>query len=134
MGETFDLREIKRPSHSFVIMETLDYLTFKMIFVVKMKDCKQVKLGRGRNAEVMIREISVSRWHSVLSKSNRNNFFIEDNNSKYGTLLLVPYPIELNLNDPKSIIIGRTRLTLVKRKNFSVFNGGCWYDARLHRL
>ena len=40
MGETFDLREIKRPSHSFVIMETLDYLTFKMIFVVKMKDCK----------------------------------------------------------------------------------------------
>ena len=40
MGERFDLREIKRPAHSFLVMETLDYLNFKMIFVVKMKRIK----------------------------------------------------------------------------------------------
>ena len=126
MGERLELREIKRPSHSYLVMETLDYLNFKMIFVVKMKRIKQAKIGRGRNAEVMVREVSVSRCHCILSKSNKNNFFIEDNNSKYGTLLMVGYPIEIKQSESAQVIIGRTRLTFVKRTNASVFSGKCW--------
>ena len=45
-----------------------------------------IKLGRGHECEIRITDISVSRKHAFI-KSNNNEFYILDNNSKFGTLV-----------------------------------------------
>ncbi len=57
---------------------------------MKLKNCKitTTKLkGRGCEVDVRINDISVSRSHSTI-KYNNGNYSIEDNNSKFGTLIL----------------------------------------------
>ena len=49
----------------------------------------EFKLGRGHESEVRINDISVSRCHAMLHFSN-GAFFVEDNSSKFGTLVKVP--------------------------------------------
>jgi pSer/pThr/pTyr-binding forkhead associated (FHA) protein len=46
-------------------------------------------MGRGHESEVRICDISVSRCHSLLKFNPlTSNFYIEDNLSKFGTLVL----------------------------------------------
>ena len=46
------------------------------------------KLGRGLDQEVRISDISVSRYHAKI-KFLEDKFVLEDNLSKFGTLVLV---------------------------------------------
>lgn len=57
---------------------------------------EQLKLGRGNDADVRITDISVSRLHAFIKKSPKGFLYIEDNNSKFGTLVLVNHPILLD--------------------------------------
>lgn len=52
-------------------------------------------MGRGHDAEIRITDISVSRFHASI-KYNKGDFYIEDNNSKFGTLVLMKNAIKLN--------------------------------------
>lgn len=70
-----------------------------------------IKLGRGHECEIRITDISVSRKHAFIRTIN-DQFFIFDNNSKFGTLVR-----EESLNfeikkefERKAIQIGRTIL------------------------
>jgi pSer/pThr/pTyr-binding forkhead associated (FHA) protein len=56
-------------------------------------------LGRGHDADVRVTDISVSRFHALIRKSQKGYFILEDNHSKFGTLALVRSPIPLSLND-----------------------------------
>ena len=47
-----------------------------------------IKLGRGHDSDIRITDISVSRCHATI-KFDKGNFFMEDNNSKFGTLVLL---------------------------------------------
>ena len=51
-------------------------------------DLKEFKLGRGNNSHIKIEDISVSRVHTLI-KCRNDGFYIEDNNSKFGTSILV---------------------------------------------
>ncbi len=57
-----------------------------------------IKLGRGNDSDIKISDISVSRCHAVLSFEN-DVFTIEDNNSKFGTLILCKDPVVLDNNN-----------------------------------
>jgi hypothetical protein len=46
------------------------------------------KLGRGHESDVRVSDISVSRCHAVLKYENDHHFYLEDNLSKFGTLVL----------------------------------------------
>jgi pSer/pThr/pTyr-binding forkhead associated (FHA) protein len=47
------------------------------------------KLGRGHESDVRVSDISVSRCHAILKyDSNDNTYYLEDNLSKFGTLVL----------------------------------------------
>ena len=52
-------------------------------------------MGRGHDAEIRITDISVSRFHALI-KYNKGDFYIEDNNSKFGTLVLMKNSMKLN--------------------------------------
>lgn len=46
------------------------------------------KIGRGHDSDLRINDISVSRCHAKISFRN-NNFYLSDNMSKFGTLVLI---------------------------------------------
>jgi hypothetical protein len=46
------------------------------------------KLGRGHESDLRINDISVSRCHAKIKLEN-GKFMLEDNQSKFGTLVLV---------------------------------------------
>ena len=51
--------------------------------------------GRGHETDVRITDITVSRQHAILNYSNEK-FYIKDNNSKFGTLILLQEPFAIN--------------------------------------
>jgi pSer/pThr/pTyr-binding forkhead associated (FHA) protein len=59
----------------------------------------EIKMGRGHDADVRVTDISVSRLHAMIKKSQKGYFYVEDNNSKFGSLILVRNPIALSFND-----------------------------------
>ena len=54
----------------------------------------EFKLGRGHESEVRINDISVSRCHAII-KYKEDGFYIEDNNSKFGTIALLKERLKL---------------------------------------
>jgi hypothetical protein len=64
-------------------------------------------MGRGHDSDIRVSDISVSRCHAIL-KYQEGNFYIEDNLSKFGTLVLVRNQIEIEQNFTKAVQIGRT--------------------------
>ena len=45
-------------------------------------------MGRGHESEVRVNDISVSRCHAII-KYQSDGIYIEDNRSKFGTLVLL---------------------------------------------
>ena len=64
-------------------------------------------MGRGHESEIRVNDISVSRTHAIM-KYRDGAFYIEDNQSKFGTLIQVKEEIELGLNTAKAVQIGRS--------------------------
>jgi pSer/pThr/pTyr-binding forkhead associated (FHA) protein len=54
--------------------------------MVTTDETKCVKLGRGHQCDIILDDISVSRGHSEIF-FKKNNFFIRDSESKFGTLV-----------------------------------------------
>lgn len=52
------------------------------------------KMGRGHESDLRINDISVSRCHAMV-KFKDNKFLLEDNLSKFGTLVLVKNKTQL---------------------------------------
>lgn len=62
------------------------------------------KLGRGHESDVRVSDISVSRCHAILKyDSNDCNYYLEDNLSKFGTLVLAKQAIELDVDCTKAV-------------------------------
>jgi hypothetical protein len=51
--------------------------------------------GRGHECDIRITDISVSRFHACL-KLKKNEFWIEDYTSKFGSLIGVTEPVEIH--------------------------------------
>lgn len=83
----------------------------KIIHIVDFKNLKQLILGRGNDAHVKISDISISRVHAHLKVVKNNEIWIEDAESKFGSLTIHNDIIEM---DPKSgntyLQIGRSFL------------------------
>jgi pSer/pThr/pTyr-binding forkhead associated (FHA) protein len=68
-----------------------------MVHIVMPDENKsQFKLGRGHESDVRVSDISVSRCHAIIKYEN-GDFYLEDNLSKFGTLILAKSPIDLKL-------------------------------------
>lgn len=77
------------------------------------------KLGRGHDADIKISDISVSRVHAQISMTQKG-FTLEDNASKFGTLILLPsVPKEIDPTNGLSVQIGRTILSFTVKQNDS---------------
>lgn len=90
----------------------------KGVHVLKLNYKQYITIGRGSGNDIRMTDISVSRAHAVLKLTN-HGLFIEDKNSKFGTLVLVqkPFPI---LKDRNNIFlqIGRSVINCQVKANW----------------
>lgn len=89
-----------------------------------MNSNRKMKLGRGHDCDILLSDISVSRVHCfLLADGLKKNLFIIDNDSKFGTLVLVQSPfIKIEELLPLNIQIGRTYVHCTVKKPFKLFD------------
>ncbi|MCQ2820890.1 MAG: FHA domain-containing RING-CH finger protein, partial [archaeon] len=129
-GRQLELFDFFAEFESYAVFENLNSIhpernssKQKIYFVVSIEEGMDLTMGRGHDAGFILSDISVSRNHCTLSFLN-GNLYIEDNDSKFGTLLLIQAPkIKLNDGLPLNIQTGRTFFTLHSEKSccFSCF-------------
>lgn len=142
---TYDIVEIPKPLGPYLILEilsrernqsrgihVLNMGAKNLIRLVKFLSKMMIllKQGRGHDSEIRIPDISVSRCHAAI-KFEKNMFFIEDNASKFGTLVLMKEPIAVNLNHNNvALQVGRTVLYFTAKKTKKVFRAfiGFWFN------
>jgi pSer/pThr/pTyr-binding forkhead associated (FHA) protein len=94
----------------------LDKNTSRMIHMLAATEIKNdFKLGRGHESEVRINDISVSRCHAIL-KCKEDGFYLEDNISKFGTIVLLKDKLRLEEEMTSAVQIGRTVVSFTVRK------------------
>lgn len=72
--------------------------TFNKIFhFVSFSEMGKISIGRRKDIDVKISDdVSVSRHHANLIYTASNEIFLEDNKSKFGTLVLVKKSLRVN--------------------------------------
>jgi len=86
---------------------------------------KVLKIGRGHESDVRIADVSISRCHATI-RFQRGHFILEDNNSKFGTLVAMKKPRLLEPGSSVSIQMGRTVLKLSTQQESSAGSGTTW--------
>jgi pSer/pThr/pTyr-binding forkhead associated (FHA) protein len=71
-------------------------------------------MGRGHDSEVRVNDISVSRCHAII-KYQPDGIYIEDNRSKFGTLVLLKESYNIMLEYTSAVQIGRTVVSFTVR-------------------
>lgn len=123
-GGTFEILDFHSEFDNYITLEglRLDKNQNKFLYVVSLDSNKGIKIGRGHDANLLLSDISVSRVHCILTRE-KNNIYLQDNDSKFGTLLLVQTPvITIEESLPLHIQVGRTYFMIKKKKPFSFFS------------
>ena len=102
---------------------SLDRQKNKFIYFINLDKNQRIKMGRGHESNIRLTDFSVSRIHCLINIEN-NNVYLEDNNSKYGTLVLIQTPkIKLVDNLSLNLQVGRTFINCRVKKALKLF--GC---------
>ena len=123
-NKLYPLLDFSKEYKNYLVLEslTLDKNKNKFIYMVSLEKNKIMNIGRGHNCEIILSDISISRIHSKLILENKN-IFIEDNDSKFGTLILVQAKrLKISQDLPLFIQIGRTSFEIKIKKTFRLFD------------
>ena len=83
-----DILSYNVPEDNYIVFEQISKSSeSKAIFVVNL-DNDYIRVGWGKELEIRINDISVSRFHSFLWIENKK-VMIFDNGSKFGTLVMI---------------------------------------------
>ena len=122
-GKLFALLDFNYEYKNYLTLEslTLDKHKHKFLYVISLDNNKKIKLGRGHDSDILLSDISVSRIHCIISTENKN-VYIEDNNSKFGTLILIQSPsIQMVEHLPLFFQVGRTFFSCRYKKQTKLF-------------
>ena len=79
------------------------------LHLISLNNKNNVRLGRGHDSDIRISDISVSRCHAII-KYDEGEFVLEDNSSKFGTLVEIQ-ELDINKENVSACIqVGRTLL------------------------
>ena len=113
-GQIYHLVDYEKPEGDYLMLESLyhDKNNSRIVYLLKPNQKQQTfKLGRGHDSDLRYNDISLSRVHSII-KFDNGVWTLQDNNSKFGTLVLVKQRTPLLMGFPKSVQIGRTMVKL----------------------
>ena len=118
------VNEFKPEYDNYLVFEslTLDKNKNKYNYIIELnKNDKKVFVGRDKESHVLFSDISVSRTHCIFNIEN-DNIYIIDNDSTFGTLVLMQSnSIKLIEDLPLYIQIGRTFFKILVKKKKSDF-------------
>lgn len=103
-GRKYRLVDVEVPEgdKKFLWLESLTFEknSSRMVHLIMPdEEHANFKLGRGHESDVRVSDISVSRCHAILKyDAGEHSFYLEDNLSKFGTLVLAKQAIELDVN------------------------------------
>ena len=93
-------------------------------YIIKFDNCNTLFIGRGIEANIILNDISISRLHCKFNINNNGEVYLNDLNSKFGTLVLIQNPnLEILKGNILTVQIGRSFFSFEYKKNFSFF--GC---------
>ena len=124
-GKLYSLLDFTDEFQNYLVLEslTLDKENNKFLYVISLEKSGEIKMGRGQICDILLSDVSVSRVHCLLIVEGKN-IYIKDNDSKFGTLILIQSPsIKLVEDLPLYIQVGRTFLSFLISKNTHFF--GC---------
>jgi len=98
MGEPIEILEFDVPDKDFLVIESVTLQNIRIVHVIQMKEKNFIKVGRGHDAEIRVTDISVSRFHAKINRSYLGEYYVEDNHSKFGTLVQLRKPFLLEKN------------------------------------
>ena len=125
LGKLYEILDFHSEFDNYITLEslTLDKHNNKYLYVVSLDDKNTIKVGRGRDSNLVLSDISVSRVHCLFHRENKT-IYIEDNDSKFGTLVLIQSPVvHIDENVPLHFQVGRTYFMTKIKKPFTLF--GC---------
>lgn len=123
-NQRMQLVPIYRSEAPYILLERVFYDKTKdnhttnsktMIVLTIQKDAENIKMGRGHDCDLRENDISVSRLHAYI-KYQDGKFTITDNNSKFGTLILLRKEHEIGKRKV-AIQTGRTVITFSQKPN-----------------
>ena len=107
-----ELINVERPPFPYIIFEKLNQDQKSYTYVLIIPDNNEVvKIGRGHQCDMRVSDISVSRIHAHI-KFQDSKFLIFDNDSKFGTLILLNENYKVKF-DKAAVQVGRTVFTFV---------------------
>jgi hypothetical protein len=126
-GKIYEVLDLKNDFDNYLIVEsiTLDKNQNKYLYIVNLDQPNNViNIGRGHDCHLLLSDISVSRWHCFLTiDKTARKIFIHDNNSKFGTLILVQTKnMIMCLSLKLCIQIGRTYIELLLKEPSVLFD------------
>jgi len=75
---------------NYMVLESIQANASKCIHVVDLDKNDEFKIGRGKESDIRISDISVSRLHAFLRKNSEDDeLLLEDNDSKFGSLIML---------------------------------------------
>ena len=93
----------------------------------KIEDNKELTLGRKKNNDIKLKDISVSRNHCVIIKKD-DNLLIKDLGSKFGTMKYIKDSLDLKLKEQITLLCGRHQIELTLDKSWSLFGASGMFD------
>eukprot|EP00828_Plagiopyla_frontata_P011288 TRINITY_DN16226_c0_g1_i2.p1 TRINITY_DN16226_c0_g1~~TRINITY_DN16226_c0_g1_i2.p1 ORF type:complete len:309 (-),score=31.13 TRINITY_DN16226_c0_g1_i2:72-998(-) len=122
-NKIYNCISLPKPSSTYIILEILskDTPQCRGFHIIDLANKASIVIGRGHEADLRISDISVSREHALLNYDH-GKFFIQDKNSKFGTLLLLqkPFPINFSNNNNMAVQINRTVMQFHIKKKWSI--------------
>ena len=122
---------VEKPQKNFIILESLTDNEKKVFHIINTEELvagstsskNKIRIGRGQDSDVRVMDdISVSRNHAFIHRDANGHYYLTDNNSKFGTLLQLQYPVFLSAKvfangaGPLTIQVGKSLLSIRVRK------------------
>ena len=122
-GKLYEILDFNNDFENYITIESLsiDKHKNKYLYVVNLDKTATIKIGRGHESNLLLSDISVSRFHCSMTL-DKNKIYLVDNESKFGTLVLIQNnSIKLNNEIPLNIQIGRTFCHFKIKKKIKLF-------------
>ncbi|CAK92906.1 unnamed protein product (macronuclear) [Paramecium tetraurelia] len=113
----YNICDINKPKEPYLLLQInhSDKNKEQGLYVIDIKTRDTIKIGRTQDCDIKLHDISVSRHHaSILVNHQEQSFFLEDNCSKFGTLVLAQdEDLQIQLNSPKRLALQVGRIVIV---------------------
>ena len=109
---------------SYIIFDSISpqRIESRFRFFVKFNENNILKIGRGLDMQLVLNDISVSRNHCQLKIEDDGSIVLEDNNSKFGSLVLIQKEIEILKGNCLNIQVGTNYFTFTLKKKTGFFS------------